>query len=97
MANQTIVAGTKINVGDIIIVHQEIKEDEKARTQTFEGRVIGIRGREPNKTFTVRKIASMNIGVERIFPVNLPSITKVEVKKQIPARRAKLYYLREQK
>jgi large subunit ribosomal protein L19 len=96
MANQIIVAGTKINVGDIVIVHQEIKEDEKARALAFEGRVIGIRGRELNKTFTVRKIASMNIGVERIFPVNLPSITKVEVKKSIPPRRAKLYYLRNQ-
>ncbi len=84
-------------VGDIVVVHQEIKEDEKTRTQAFEGRVISIRGREPNKTFTVRKIASMNIGVERTFPVGLPSLTKVEVKKQIPARRAKLYYLREQK
>jgi large subunit ribosomal protein L19 len=97
MAISTTIKETKINVGDIVVVHQEIKEDEKARTQVFEGRVIGIRGREPNKTFAVRKIASMNIGVERTFPVNLPSITKVEVKKQIPARRAKLYYLREQK
>jgi len=97
MAITTLIKGTKVTVGDIIVVHQEIKEGEKVRTQVFEGRLIGIRGREPNKTFTVRKIASMNIGVERTFPVNLPSITGVEVKKQIPARRAKLYYLRGQK
>jgi len=97
MAISVTVASSKLNVGDIVVVHQNIKEDEKVRSQTFEGRVIGIRGREPNKTFIVRKLASLNIGVERIFPVNLPSITKVEVKKQIPARRAKLYYLREKK
>ncbi|HUW24736.1 MAG TPA: 50S ribosomal protein L19 [Patescibacteria group bacterium] len=96
MANQIVVKGTKISIGDIISVQQTIKEDDKERTQTFEGRVIAIKGREPNQTFTVRKIASMNIGVERIFPVNLPSITKVEVKKSIPPRRAKLYYLRNQ-
>jgi large subunit ribosomal protein L19 len=97
MANQIIVNETKITIGDIVAVHQKIKEDEKERTQIFEGRVIAIRGRGDNKTFMVRKVASMNIGVERIFLVNSPTIAKIEVKKSIPAKRAKLYYLREKK
>lgn len=97
MANQVIVKDTPISIGDLVAVHQLIKEDNKERTQVFEGRVISIKGRGENKTFMVRKVASMNIGVEKIFPVNLPSIAKVEVKKQIPARRAKLYYLRNRK
>lgn len=90
MANQVIVKETKINVGDVIVVYQE-------KASPFEGRVISIRGREPNKTFMVRKIASMNVGVEKIYPVNLPTISKVEVKKVITPRRAKLYYLRTKK
>ncbi len=96
MANQVIVAGTKVNVGDLVSIFQKIPEKDHEREQSFEGRVMAIKGRDPSKTFTVRKVASMNIGVERIFPVNLPSITKVEVKKSIPPRRAKLYYLRNQ-
>lgn len=94
---QVDIKGTKVNVGDLVRVHQSFKEGDKDKSQIFEGRVISIRGREPNKTFMVRKLASMKIGVEKIFPVNLPSITKVEIKKSIPARRAKLYYLRKKK
>jgi large subunit ribosomal protein L19 len=90
MANQVTIKDTKVNVGDVVVVYQE-------KASPFEGRVISIRGREPNKTFMVRKIASMNIGVEKIYPVTLPSINKIEVKKVITPRRAKLYYLRDKK
>lgn len=94
MANQVTIKDTNIKVGDIIAVHQTVADKDREKNQVFEGRVISIKGREPNKTFTVRKIASGNIGVERIYPVLLPSISKVEVKKSIPVKRAKLYYLR---
>ncbi|PIV00816.1 50S ribosomal protein L19 [Candidatus Shapirobacteria bacterium CG03_land_8_20_14_0_80_39_12] len=96
MANQVDVAGKKISIGDIVTINQKITEKDHEREQTFEGRVIAIKGSENSRTFTVRKVGAMNIGVERIFPANLPTITKIEVKKSIPVRRAKLYYLRKQ-
>ena len=91
---------TSINFtpGDIVKVYQKIKEDTKTRTQIFEGVVLGIRGRGENKSFTVRKVVG-DIAVERIWPVFSPNLEKVEVKGQIKGkvRRAKLYYLRNQK
>ena len=95
MANSCLIKETKISSGDLVKVYQVIKDKDKERTQIYEGRVISIRGRTPNKTFTVRKIGIDNVGIERIFPTELPSISKVEVKKSFSARRAKLYYLRE--
>ncbi|MBL7159409.1 50S ribosomal protein L19 [Candidatus Microgenomates bacterium] len=86
---------TKFNVGDEIEVHLKIVEKKKERIQIFKGLVIAIRGREENKNFIVRKIASLGIGVERIFPLNSPWIKKIVVKRKGKVRRAKLYYLRE--
>jgi len=80
--------------GDRIRVHSQIKEGDRTRTQMFDGTVIAIRGRSENKTFTVRKIASSAIGVERIWPLNSPTITKIEVVKKKKTRRAKLYFMR---
>jgi len=100
MTNRTQVAGTTIHVGDTVRVHHrlsdEVKGDKekKKRSQIFEGVVIGIRGKGINKSFTVRRIASHKIGVERIWPVACPSLQKVELKKKGRVRRAKLYYLR---
>jgi len=88
---------TTFSVGDIIRVAQEILEEGKKRTITFQGMVIAISGRGENKTFTVRKIGTGKIGIERIFPLNLPTITKIEVVKKTSPKRAKLYYLRERK
>lgn len=85
----------QVSVGDTVRVHQKISEGDKSRTQIFEGLVIAIKGRETGKTFTVRKIATAGIGVEKILPVNLPSIEKIEVKRKGDVRRAKLYYLRD--
>ena len=82
--------------GDIIKVYHKIFEGDKERIQTFQGTVLQIRGAKEAKTFTVRKI-SRGIGVERIFPMNSPLITKIELKKSTKVRRAKLYYLREKK
>lgn len=84
----------QFHVGDKIAVHHQFKEADKTRTQIFEGVVIAIRGRGENKTFTVRKIASGGIGVERIWPLITPWITKIVVVKRGKVRRAKLYYLR---
>lgn len=82
--------------GDIVQVHQKIKEDDKTRTQIFEGVVLGLRGRGENKTFTVRKVVG-NVAVERIWPLSSPNIEKVDVKSHSKKkiRRAKLTYLRD--
>lgn len=85
---------TEFHVGDTIDVHQKVIEDKKTRIQIFEGIVISIKGRAENKSFTVRKITSGNVGVERIWPLASPWIKKVVVKKKGKVRRAKLYYLR---
>ena len=94
MANVVKWKDVEFHVGDIIAVHQKIEEDDKIRTQIFEGVVIAIKGREENKSFTVRKIAKGGIGVERIWPLISPWIAKIVVKKEGNVRRAKLYYLR---
>lgn len=81
--------------GDILKVYQKIQEGEKTRIQIFEGVVLGISGRGENKMFTVRKLVG-DVAVERIFPVNSPSIEKAVVKSHSKKRirSAKLYYLR---
>jgi large subunit ribosomal protein L19 len=79
--------------GDTITVYYEIKEGEKVRTQFFRGVVIQRRGVGASETFTIRKISG-TVGVERIFPVNLPSIQKIEVNKRGKVRRARIFYFR---
>ena len=80
--------------GDTVRVHVNVREGEKERIQVFEGVVIRRRGRGRSATFTVRKV-SYGVGVERIFPVQSPIVTKVEIKSRGHVRRARLYYLRE--
>ena len=82
--------------GDMIKVYHKIYEGDKERIQTFQGTVLQIRGVGESKSFTVRKM-SRGIGVERIFPITSPMITKIEVKKHSKVRRAKLFYLRGRK
>lgn len=96
MALKITLKDVEFGVGDKIRVVQRIKDGDKFREAAFEGMVLGIKGREPGKTFMVRKIAEGNIGVERIFPVNLPSIDKIIVVKRgvEGVKRAKLYYTR---
>lgn len=94
MANRIKINKTEFCVGDQISVQQKIQEEEKTKLQSFEGVVIAIKGRGENKMFTVRKIATGGIGVERIWPANSPWIKKITVKKKGKVRRAKLYYLR---
>ena len=86
----------KFNVGDTIHVYVKIKEEEKTRTQVFDGTVIKKKGTGVRATFMVRRI-SYGEGVERIFLIHSPFIDKVVVKKKGSVRRAKLYYLRDKK
>ncbi len=84
-----------IKSGDLVRVHQEVKEGDKKRIQIFEGLVIAKKhGKGINATITARRIGS-GIGVERIFPIHAPFIKKIEVVKRHKVRRAKLYYIRE--
>ena len=84
----------RIQPGDTVKVHVKVKEGEKERIQLFQGIVIGIKGGGMRTSFTVRKVAS-GVGVERIFPLNSPTIDKMEVVRHGKVRRAKLYFLRE--
>lgn len=80
--------------GDTVTVHYKIREGNKERVQLFQGTVLQRRGEGTTETFTVRKMSN-SIGVERIFPVNSPSIDKVVVNKHGVVRRARIFYLRE--
>jgi len=81
------------DVGDTVDVATKIVEGDKERIQTFSGTVIMKKGRGINETFTVRRIVN-NEGVERIFPLHSPYISKITVKRSGVNRRAKLFYLR---
>lgn len=95
--NSKITAGStlpEIRPGQTIKVHQLIKDGAKTRAQIFEGIVIAHKhGKGPNATITVRKVSN-GIGVERIFPIHLPTVEKFEIVRTSKVRRAKLYYLR---
>ncbi|MFY7664680.1 MULTISPECIES: 50S ribosomal protein L19 [Flavobacterium] len=80
--------------GDTITVYYEIKEGEKTRTQFFKGVVIQRRGTGSTETFTIRKMSGA-VGVERIFPINLPALQKIEINKKGSVRRARIFYFRE--
>jgi len=81
-------------VGDTVDVATRIVEGDKERIQVFSGTVIMKKGSGINETFTVRRIVN-NEGVERIFPIHSPFISKVTVKRSGENRRAKLFYLRD--
>jgi large subunit ribosomal protein L19 len=83
----------EFGAGDTITAYYEIKEGQKTRTQFFRGTVIQVKGSGSTKTFTVRKMSG-TVGVERIFPINLPALQKIEVNKKGSVRRARIYYFR---
>ena len=75
-------------------MYYEIKEGEKSRVQFFKGVVIQRRGTGATETFTIRKMSG-DVGVERIFPINMPAIQKIELNKRGKVRRARIFYYRE--
>lgn len=83
----------EFRAGDTITVYYEIKEGNKTRTQFFRGVVIQLRGQGATRTFTIRKMSG-TVGVERIFPFNMPAIQKIELNKSGKVRRARIFYLR---
>ncbi len=91
-----------IRSGMVVRVHQKIKEmtpkgEERERIQVFEGTVIAVKGKDAaSRTITVRKISS-GVGVERIFPLRLPTIAKIEEIRRLRTRRAKIYFVRTSK
>lgn len=86
-----------IRPGDIVGVHEKIKEGDKERIQVFTGVVLARKhGKEMGSTITVRRIMD-GVGVEKTFPLHSPTVNKIEIRKRSKVRRAKLYYLREAK
>ncbi len=85
----------ELHPGDRVKVHTRIVEGDRERIQVFQGTVMRLRkGKGPNAGFTVRRIATHGIGVERTFLLNSPRVEKVEVAGHTHVRRAQLYYLR---
>ena len=81
------------SAGDTITVYYEIKEGNKTRTQYYRGVVLQRRGTGSSETFTIRKMSG-TIGVERIFPINMPALQKIEINKRGKVRRARIFYFR---
>ncbi|MDD4332616.1 MAG: 50S ribosomal protein L19 [Patescibacteria group bacterium] len=102
MTNETKLNIQELKPGMTVRVYQRIKElntkgEEKERSQYFEGIIIAKKhGKEIGGTITVRKVTD-GVGVEKIFPLNLPTIEKIEIKKQAKVKQSKLYYLRDYK
>jgi large subunit ribosomal protein L19 len=80
--------------GDTVKVHARVVEGNRSRIQIFQGVVIRRQGSGIRETFTVRKV-SFGVGVERTYPLNSPSLDRIEIVTRGDVRRAKLYYLRE--
>ena len=85
----------ELHPGDVVKVFVRIKEGNNERVQEFKGTVIRLRGGSNNANFTVRRIASNGIGVERTFLLRSPRLERVVVDRHSKVRRAQLYYLRE--
>lgn len=85
----------ELRPGDIVRVFLRIKEGANERTQEIRGTIIRLRGGGNNANFTVRRVASNGIGVERTFLMRSPRLEKVVVERHSKVRRAQLYYLRD--
>ena len=92
--NQLIEGRSDFKVGDGVRVHLKVKEGDKTRIQVFAGIVISRKGGGIQENFTVRRIAS-GVGVEKVFPVNSPTIEKIEVDRESVTMRARMYYMRD--
>ena len=85
----------QLRPGDAVSVHVMIKEGSLERVQEFKGTVLFVRGKENNASFTVRRVASNGIGVERTFLMRSPRLEKVVVERHTMVRRARLFFLRD--
>ncbi|MGQ9888858.1 MAG: 50S ribosomal protein L19 [Aggregatilineales bacterium] len=81
--------------GDSVKVHVRIVEGDRERIQVFQGIVIRLRKGGNDASFTVRRIASHGVGVERTFLLKSPRIEKIEIVRRAKVRRAQLYYMRD--
>ena len=84
----------QLRPGDTVSVHVKIKEGNRERIQEFKGTVLYVKQNGPNSTFTVRRISSNNIGVERVFLMGSPRIDRVVVERHNVVRRARMFFLR---
>jgi len=86
----------ELGTGDTVRVHQRIREGRNERIQVFQGVIVAMRGGQaPGATYTVRRVATHGVGVERTFPLYSKSVDKVEVLRKAKIRRAQLYFLRD--
>ena len=85
----------ELHSGDIVSVHALVKEGDRERVQKFKGTIIRVRNSGNNANFTVRRIASNGVGVERTFLTRSPRVEKVIVERRSKVRRANLYFLRD--
>jgi large subunit ribosomal protein L19 len=85
----------RLQPGDTVRVHVRIVEGSRERIQVFNGVVIRMHGGGINTMFTVRRVASHGIGVERTFPLYSPRVEQIEVIRHAKVRRAQLYYMRQ--
>ena len=81
--------------GDSVSVHYKIKEGDRERIQEFKGVILYVRGHGNDASFTVRRVASNGIGVERTYLIHSPRIAKLVVDRHNKVRRARLYFLRD--
>jgi large subunit ribosomal protein L19 len=84
----------ELQPGDIVSVHVKIVEGNRERIQEFKGTVLYIHNKGGTSTFTVRRVASNGVGVERVFMLRSPRIEKVVVERHSKVRQARLYFLR---
>lgn len=87
----------EVQVGDTIRVYVRIVEGDRERVQPFQGTVIRARGKGNSRNFTVRRIATHGVGVERTFLIRSPRLEKIDIIRRAKVRRAQLYYLRERR
>lgn len=93
-----VILPAEIRTGQVLRVHEKIQDvnakgEARERVQVFEGLVLGVRGTGSNKSFTIRKEAD-GYGVEKIFPVSSPNLTKIELAKTYRVRRARLSFVK---
>ena len=87
----------RIESGDTVKVHVRIVEGDRERIQVFQGIIIRLRKGGNDANFTVRRIASHGVGVERTFLLKSPRVEKIEIVRRAKVRRAQLYYLRDRR